>query len=468
MWFRRDLRTDDLPALQMAAEAGRGRAVLLFVADPALLRPSGPNRRRFLAAALSALNAEVGGSLVVRAGDPAVVVPAVAAEVGADLVAVTGDFAPHGTRRDAKVAARLAADGRQLVAVGSNYAVPPGKVRTAEGRPYRVFSAFQRAWQREGWDTPRPAPALRPVELASDITPEDLAQKEGSTPGDSLPAWWDGLPLGPATALPSAGPGEAWRRLEQFVGEDRVMRYAEDRDFPGRPGTTGLSPYLRFGCIHPRSVLHMVGRGPGADRLEAELCWREFYADVLWHQPGSARANLQAWADRLTWDDGPAARQRFAAWATGCTGYPLVDAGMRQLLADGWMHNRARMVVASFLVKDLHLDWRWGARWFMWHLCDGDLASNQHGWQWVAGTGTDAAPFHRVMSPARQLERFDPDGSYTGRYLSDSDGALKTPPLVDHSVERIEALERHVRARAEVQPGGVVYDDHFVNRCAWF
>jgi deoxyribodipyrimidine photo-lyase len=179
------------------------------------------------------------------------------------------------------------------------------------------------------------------------------------------------------------------------------------------------------------------------------LCWREFFADVLWHQPKSARANLQAWADHLVWDTGSTARRHFRAWATGRTGYPIVDAGMRQLLADGWMHNRARMVTASFLVKDLHLDWRWGARWFMWHLADADLASNQHGWQWVAGTGTDAAPFHRVMSPTRQLERFDVDGSYTGRYLSETDLADRIQPVVDHAAERVEALHRHVAARAQ-------------------
>lgn len=171
--------------------------------------------------------------------------------------------------------------------------------------------------------------------------------------------------------------------------------------------------------------------------MRTELAWREFYADVLWHHPDSARAPLLDVGARLHWDSGEKARERFAAWATGTTGYPLVDAGMRQLLAEGWMHNRVRMVTASFLVKDLHIDWRLGARWFMWHLVDGDLASNQHGWQWVAGTGTDAAPFHRVLNPVRQQERFDPAGLFVSRYLDAGPGVdPSSGVVVDHATER--------------------------------
>ncbi len=194
--------------------------------------------------------------------------------------------------------------------------------------------------------------------------------------------------------------------------------------------------------------------------MRAELAWREFYADVLWHRPDSARAPLLEFGARLRWDTDGRSRERFAAWATGTTGYPLVDAGMRQLLAEGWMHNRVRMVTASFLVKDLHIDWRLGARWFMWHLVDGDLASNQHGWQWVAGTGTDAAPFHRVLNPIRQQERFDPAGAYVNRYLRTphepdhvatggaGPGSVPTiDVLVDHAAERHEALARLAEAR---------------------
>ncbi len=416
LWFRRDLRLDDLPALRAAAETGPDGVVALFVADPALLGPDGPNRRRFLAAALAALDAELEGALVVRRGDPVRVVPAVAAEVGAVVVTATADFGPHGTWRDSAVARALSDDGRRLMTIDSNYAVAPGRVRTRAGAPFKVFTAYKRAWEAVGWPSPSPPPDVRYCRLRSDEG-DLFLQPDLATPGShGLPDWWEGLPLGPAAALPDAGPAAAWDRLELFRAGP-LADYDRDRNLPAVAGTSGLSPYLRFGCIHPRSVLALLGTGAGAERMQTELAWRELYADVLWHRPDSARAPLSAFGARLRWDTDEQARERFAAWATGTTGYPLVDAGMRQLLAEGWMHNRVRMVTASFLVKDLHIDWRLGARWFMWHLADGDLASNQHGWQWVAGTGTDAAPFHRVLNPSRQQERFDPAGTYVNRYV---------------------------------------------------
>ena len=200
--------------------------------------------------------------------------------------------------------------------------------------------------------------------------------------------------------------------------------YADDRDRPAIAGTSGLSPYLRFGCIHPRTVLERLRRGAGPTGCGASWPGGSSTPTSSGIGPIRPADRLRAFGDHLRWDTGERARDRFRAWATGQTGYPLVDAGMRQLLAEGWMHNRVRMVTASFLVKDLHIDWRLGARWFMWHLVDGDLASNQHGWQWVAGTGTDAAPFHRVFNPRIQQERFDPDGGYVRRYLGDSTTSL--------------------------------------------
>jgi deoxyribodipyrimidine photo-lyase len=452
LWFRRDLRLDDLPALRAAAEAGPDGVVPLFVADPALLAPAGPNRRRFLAGALAELNAELGGTLVVRDGDPALIVPAVAAEAGASVVTATADFGPHGAVRDVAVARALSDAGCRLMTVDSNYAVAPGRVRSGAGTPFKVFGAYRRAWTATGWPVPSPTPAVRYLRLSGDEGALDLESGLASPGSRGLPDWWEGLPLGPAAALPDAGPGAAWDRLERFVAGP-LADYAHDRDLPAEAGTSGLSPYLRFGCLHPRSALALLGSGTGAERLRTELAWREFYADVLWHRPDSARASLLDFGARLRWDVNERARERFAAWATGTTGYPLVDAGMRQLLAEGWMHNRVRMVTASFLVKDLHLDWRLGARWFMWHLVDGDLASNQHGWQWVAGTGTDAAPFHRVLNPSRQQERFDPTGAFVNRYVdelvSDDQATRDAYPcaLVDHVVERHEALARFAEAR---------------------
>ena len=459
LWFRRDLRLDDLPALRTAAEAGPDGVVALFVADPALLGPAGPNRRRFLTAALAALDAELEGALVVRRGHPVRVVPAVAAEVGATVVAATADFGPHGAARDAAVARALSDAGRRLMVIDSNYAVAPGRVRSGAGTPFKVFTAYKRAWEATGWPLPSPAPAVRYSSLSSDKGACSLEPGLAAPGSHGLPDWWEGLPLGPAAALPDAGPAAARDRLEHFVAGP-LADYDRDRDLPAVAGTSGLSPYLRFGCVHPRSALALLDSGAGAERMRTELAWRDFYADVLWHRPDSARAPLLEFGAHLRWDTNERARERFAAWASGTTGYPLVDAGMRQLLAEGWMHNRVRMVTASFLVKDLHIDWRLGARWFMWHLVDGDLASNQHGWQWVAGTGTDAAPFDRVLNPLRQQERFDPTGAYVRRYVrelgapghlaegGDEPGTVHhSGVLVDHAAERHEALARLAEAR---------------------
>jgi len=269
----------------------------------------------------------------------------------------------------------------------------------------------------------------------------------------------DGAPL----SVAAAGEQSAAQRLEAFAAQ--VDAYDDVRNFPALDQTSRLSAYLRFGALHPRQVLDVLG-GPTVGRrsFESEICWREFYADVLFHQPDSVRRVVQPSLEHLRVDTDERAVGRFQTWARGETGYPLVDAGMRQLLAEGWMHNRVRMVCASFLVKHLHLDWRWGAKWFMWRLFDGDLASNQHGWQWTAGTGTDASPFVRIFNPTLQAERFDPDGSYVHRFIPElalvpaphclrpgGGGGLSpsnyASPMIDASIERREALVRFGEAR---------------------
>lgn len=458
LWFRRDLRTEDLPALAAAADAGHDAVVPLFVVDPKLLRPAGPNRRRFLAGALRALDEELGGTLVLRRGDPRVVVAALAAEIGASVVAATADFGPYGAARDAAVSVQLAAAGRRLATVDSCYTVAPGTLRGASGSPFRVYSAFRRALETRGWPPPAdPRPDVVFTGAPSDAGLDEIAAPARGGETLAVPDWWAGLPLGPAVNLPKAGPRAARERLETFAAGP-LSRYAQDRDHPAIAGTSGLSPDLHLGAIHPRTIAaRLTPAGPGAERMRDELAWRDFYADVLWHQPQSARHPLQSFGEYLRWDAGPGAQERFAAWACGRTGFPLVDAGMRQLLAEGFMHNRVRMVSASFLVKDLHIDWRLGARWFMWHLVDGDLASNQHGWQWVAGTGTDAAPFHRVLNPERQRQRFDPDDAYVARYLG-TPSAFARPPIVDHARERLETLARfdEARRRSAAAPAGPV------------
>lgn len=444
VWFRRDLRLADHPALAAAA-AGADQVVALFVDDERLRRPAGPPRVVFLDACLAALDESIGGHLVRRTGDPARVVVDVAAEVGATDVYVTGDFGPYGRARDDEVADALEARGGTLRRVGTPYAVAPGTLHTQAGDPFKVFTPYWRAWDPRATEVAVPAPAVRWVAGLPTTAPSPVELADG-------------------VALPVAGERGAHDRLDDFLA-DAVDRYHEGRDQPGVDGSSRLSPYLKYGCLHPRQVLDRLAPGaPGPDALRRELAWRDFYADVLFHRPDTAHRAFLPKMRAMRVDGGPATEERFAAWRDGRTGYPLVDAGMRQLAAEAWMHNRVRMVTASFLVKDLHLDWGRGAAVFLERLVDGDLASNQHGWQWVAGTGTDAAPYFRVFNPVAQSKRFDPDGAYLRRWLPELADvpapAIHEPwklpdgppggypePIVDHGVERAEALRRYDEIR---------------------
>ena len=440
MWFRRDLRLRDSPALLAAVasarEDGDGRVVPLFVVDPALWLPSGPVRLEYLLASLRALDEDLSGGLLLRHGDPVDVLPEVVRASGAGSVHVAGDFAPYGSARDAAVARALGEV--PLVTTGSPYAVAPGRIRKPDATAYRVFTPFYRAWLRHGWRSPA-----------------------GPPPGDV--DWWsplacEGYPAGPGIGrlrLPPAGERAAWASWDSFRAS-ALGRYPEHRDRADLDGTSAMSQHLRFGEVHPRSLLAALGEHDEAYRRE--LCWREFYADVLHHEPASARRSLDGrFDDAMRWSGGALAEESLDAWRHGRTGYPFVDAGMRQLRAEGWVHNRVRMVVASFLVKDLHLPWQEGAREFMRWLRDADLASNAHGWQWTAGCGTDAAPFHRVFNPVRQGLKFDPDGDYVRRYVRElrhlpgravhepwnaPDGLAHGYPgrVVDHAAERAAAL----------------------------
>lgn len=439
MWFRRDLRLHDLPALHAAAADG-AEVLPLFVFDPAFR--AGTARQSALQQALGGLHRGLDGALVLRSGDPVVEVPRIAAECGADAVYVTRDHGPYGRRRDAAVAAALKAAGSLLVGVGSNYAVTPGSVTKADGNPYAVFTPFSRAWRAHGWDEP----------LAALATPDEWLGA-GAVESQPFPSGWSAYSDMQVTEV------DALARWESVLGG--IAHYADTRDLPAIDGTSRLSAALRWGTVHPRQLLADLTPGNvGHDTFAKELAWREFYADVLFRRPETAWENLDRRMDAMPVDTDDAARRRFQRWADGTTGYPFVDAGMRQLLGSGWMHNRVRMVVASFLVKDLHLPWQWGARHFLRHLADGDLASNNHGWQWCAGTGTDAAPYFRVFNPTAQGLRFDPDGEYVRRWVPElaqvaglegakvhEPGRLRPddypPPMVDHADERVEALARY-------------------------
>jgi deoxyribodipyrimidine photo-lyase len=424
MWFRRDLRLADNPAL-CAAGAEAREVVPVFVVD-ARFAGSGAARLAALHDSLTALDASIrarwGTGLVIRHGDPIEVITRLAVDVDADTVYVSRDYAPYGRRRDEATAAALRAADRRLVGVGSPYALMPGSVTKDDGTAYAVFTPYSKRWRALGWEPPIGEPG-------SDVTLVGSPAFAGL--GDRPDPGFD---------LPALGEDAAHDRWAAFH-PDGVETYPDRRDLPAAAGTSMLSPALKWGAIHPSRLLvdlDASGGGPAGDTVfSSELAWRDFYADVLFRRPETAWQNLNPNMDAMPVDTDAAARKRFERWTSGTTGFGIVDAGMRQLLATGWMHNRVRMIVASFLVKDLHLPWQWGARWFMQHLIDGDLASNNHGWQWAAGTGTDAAPYFRVFNPHLQQERYDPDGEYVARWVPDP-----VEPMLDHAAERKEALRR--------------------------
>ena len=262
--------------------------------------------------------------------------------------------------------------------------------------------------------------------------------------------------------LPEAGEAAAHRRWQEFL-EAAVNGYDGDRDRPDHAGTSRMSPYLKWGCIHPRTLLADLAslKSSGAASYRRELAWREFYADVVHHLPKSLWTSVDPVIDAMSWDDGTEADERFVAWQQGRTGYPYIDAGMRQLLAEGWMHNRVRMGVASFLIKDLHLPWQWGAKHFMEHLVDGDYASNNHGWQWVAGSGPQASPFFRIFNPLAQGEKFDPQGDYVRHVRSGAarhrrEGRAPALGIDRRSARRVSGTARRARRRTsrDVAPLG--------------
>ena len=443
LWFRRDLRLADHPAL-LAARAEADDVVPLFVLDDVLRGTSGAPRLAFLYRCLRELEERTDGRLRVLRGRPEDVVPRVAREVAATGVHISSDHAPYGRERDERV--RAALGEVPLVATGSPYGVTPGLLLKADGSPFRVYSPYARAWQARGLHSPAP-------------TPRTVPWTDGGLPSDGVPPDPD---LGPVV-LPEAGERAATARWTAFL-RDGAASYGATRNAPALDGTSSMSAYLKYGCVHPRTLHAALDGTVGGGKLAGELVWRDFYADVLWHSPESARTELQPRMAHLEYDEGPLADARFERWATGTTGYPIVDAGMRQLLGEAWMHNRVRMIVGSFLTKDLHLHWRRGTRHFMQHLRDGDLASNAHGWQWIAGTGTDPSPYFRVFNPVKQGRDHDPDGEYIRRWVPELRDLrareVHEPwlrpggpppgypePVVDHAEERREALRRYAAVK---------------------
>jgi len=464
LWFRRDLRLHDHAALTAAAAGGR-TVVACYVHDGAAEGGPGGASRWWLHGSLVALAREIerhGGRLLLRRGGAAHAISALAQELGVVEVHASKSYEPRGRDAEADVRRALAAIGVRFVVHAGAVLFDPERLATGAGLPYRMFTPFWRACLRE----PEPArPALSPRELhfaAPDVASDDLDE-------------WRFLPQRPDWAVGFRAawtPGEAAAqdRLKRFVAHG-VAEYPASRDRPAEHGSTRLSPHLHFGEVSPRAVWHAVRSSSattGADALLRELGWREFARYLLWHWPSFATESFRPEFARFPWRNDAVALDR---WQRGQTGYPLVDAGMRELWHTGWMHNRVRMVAASFLVKHLLVPWQCGADWFWDTLVDADLASNSLGWQWVAGSGADAAPYFRVFNPRLQGERFDSEGDYVRRWVpelaalpaEDIHAPSEAPaltlraagvelgktyprPIVEHATARKRALEAYAVA----------------------
>ncbi len=407
VWFRLDLRLTDNPAL--TAAVNRGAVVPVFIGAPEEERnwPPGAASRWWLHHSLKSLACDLGG-LILRRGPSLEALRLLVKETGATAVFWNRRYEPALMARDTKVKQALLAAGQHVESFNSALLFEPWELK-----PYKVFTPFWRAL------TAKPIPPVGPVRRAIRVV---------SAPSLKL----DALGLLPEFDW-AAGVREVWQPGE--VGAHRQLRrlkpadYRHNRDFPASTGTSRLSPHLHFGEISPRQVWHAVAN----EDYRRQLIWREFAHHLLYHFPHTAEKPLRSQFEKFPWRKDAKALK---AWQHGRTGYPLVDAGMRELWATGWMHNRVRMVVASFLVKDLLLPWQAGAKWFWDTLVDADLANNTLGWQWVAGCGADAAPFFRIFNPATQAEKFDPQSAYIRRWVKEP-----VPPILDHAAARARALE---------------------------
>jgi deoxyribodipyrimidine photo-lyase len=447
-WFRSDLRLTDNTGLTTAC-AKASEVLPLYVLDDALVSsaPKAKARLRFMLQCLRCLDRRLrsnGSALVVRRGDPREIVPRVARQARASVVTWNRDYSAFAKRRDAAVEQALAKVGVSVCSFKDRVVRESGELHTRAGNPYTVYTPYRKAWWRDF------EPTAGGADPSSWLRPPVPDISAGELPSDAQ------LNVDDDTVdIPRGGESYALNRLDEFLNSG-VKDYGRLRDLPAVDGTSRLSPYLRFGVVSIRECFRQAqmvialepGAETGAQKWMDELVWREFYHAILDAFPHVGRGSFRREYDALAWEN---REDWFAAWCEGRTGYPFVDAAMRQLNATGWMHNRARMVVASFLTKDLLVDWRWGERYFMSRLVDGDPASNNGGWQWAASTGTDAQPYFRVFNPVTQGERFDRDGNFVRRWvpeLSDVDARnVQTPgvnryaePIVDHAVQRQKAL----------------------------
>jgi deoxyribodipyrimidine photo-lyase len=434
VWFRRDLRISDHPAL-VAALSESDEIVPVFIIDSKLIERTGSNGLAYLAQSLQHLDASLDKKLQVIAGQPIDVLKKLQEKYNAQSVHISAEYEPVSAAQDVEIEK----SGIKLVRTGSAYAVAPGRVlKPSDQTPYRVYTPFYRAWLTHGWRKPEQKP-----KSITAVTPDSDSRQ--------FPDWK--VPTG--VSITEAGEAAANERFKHFQ-KNGLDNYDEARNLAGIDGTSKMSAHLTWGEIHPRTLLAPLGQSKAHEVFRKEIAWREFYADVLFNNPHTETDYYAPQFAKMRYDK---PGKQFKAWREGNTGYPFVDAAMRQLLAEGWMHNRTRMVVASFLVKDLHLEWQLGERFFREHLVDYDVASNAHGWQWTAGCGTDASPYYRVFNPVEQGKRFDENGDYVRKYVPELahlkgieihepwdvlDGYLKDypQPIVNHATERLESLAR--------------------------
>jgi deoxyribodipyrimidine photo-lyase len=441
IWFRRDLRIGDHPAL-LEAIKNSDEIVPLFILDKTQIAEAGAKLLAYMGQSLRALDESLGNKLHIIEGDQVEVLKDLIARYNVKEVHISDEYERYGAARDARVEAA----GIPLVRTGSPYAVKPGRVvKPSDATPYRVYTPFYRAWRTHGYR----GPVAAPKEIKAPTPPAEYRK-------------FPDFPFPEGVHVIEAGEAAALRRFKEFKKKG-LDSYDENRNFASIDGTSKMSTYLKFGEIHPRTLLDGLDETKAQDTFRKEIAWREFYADVLFNNPNTDTDYYAPRFKEMRYDK---PGKQFQAWCEGKTGYPFVDAAMRQLLVEGWMHNRTRMVVASFLVKDLHLEWQIGERFFAQHLVDYDVASNAHGWQWTAGTGTDASPYYRVFNPIEQGRRFDENGDYIRKYVPELahlsaaeihepwlflDGYSHGYPerIVDHAVERIESLERLKEIKAD-------------------